>query len=334
VHSIPALWYVGVEGVFLARDQLHGDTFQQDATTGQNVLRESLFDSPFDAGVRVTFGAALGDVYRLEATYLGSLEWQDSLAVRNNDANAQGSNGNLFSPFSDFGNPAGLAGFDFNNFASIQYSSDLSSTELNLRRRFRFTTLGTQMFGKPYGSALFVNKRAEGSFLLGIRHLQIDEGFAYASQSAEPAGGTINQISTATSNDMIGAQIGLALQFANSQRSWIDVDLKGGIYSNEVTLDTAFASSDGAGNPVANSMGADQRDVTSWVGELSLMYNHMFARNFTFRIGYSGLVAADVAVAAENFTENVDFLTAGPVAAHADGDLFYHGPSLGVTWTR
>jgi hypothetical protein len=321
----------------LFRDQLDGSVFQVDGTTGLSAIQESTFDSDFAAGAHVVLGHALGDWYRLEVGYLGSYGWDDSVAVRNLDDNGQ-TLGNLLSPFSNFGDPAGIEGFDFNFLAVASYSSDLNSVELNLRRRLRLPTNGEQFFRSgtlfPRSSSLFLNKRAEASVLLGVRYLNIDEDFGYFTQSDLPAGiGADNTVDVSTENRMIGAQVGFLSQFSVQRRSWLDVEIKGGIFQNQATLATSYVSTDGAGAVTAAFADGDQRDRTSWLGEMSVVYNHQVAPSFTFRIGYNALVLTDVALASENFSNNIGLLTQGPVGVDNRADVVYHGPNLGVVWT-
>ena len=61
------------------------------------------------------------------------------------------------------------SGFDYNNFASIRFSSELNNGELNLRRR-----------------VLMRPGCYEASFLVGGRYLQIGEEFGYLTQSSTP----------------------------------------------------------------------------------------------------------------------------------------------------
>jgi hypothetical protein len=333
---VPARWYMLSEFVPLLRDQKDGGDFQRDATTGLSVLRESQFDPEFVAGTRFTLGRALGNWYRLEGIYLGSYDWEDSVTVTDDQTNSLGGIGNLVSPLSGFGDPAPVAGLDFNRLASISMASELQSAEINLRRRIN---LPYNKFGYGPGmyrgsGSLYVNRRAEASFLLGLRYVDLDDLFNYATQSDAPAGGTINQITTATSNNMIGLQIGLASQISAQPRGWIETEVKGGIYHNEVDLSSSFVSTTSAGGPVSSFADVDTLDQTSWLGELSVTYNYQFCGWLTCRVGYNALAALDVALGSQTFLDNTAFLQTGPIDAEANADVIFHGPSLGLigTW--
>ena len=264
-------WYAMGELLPLFRDQLNGPSFQFDGTTGDSVLRESQFRSDFAAGARVMLGHSLGDWYRLEASYFGSYHWDDRLATSD-------PTDNLLSPFTDFGDPP-VAGLDSNNFASVSFSSELDNVELNLRRRLRLPANRQYLRESPYhrpGSAMFLNKRAESSVLLGVRYLRVEEDFGYRTESIAAT----NLVDTATDNQMIGAQVGWLSQFLYRERGWFDVEIKGGIFQNRVSLDVNSSSTGGA---LPTFTSSDQQDRTAWVGELSLIYNHQFAPSFTCR---------------------------------------------------
>src|SRR5690606_14760012 len=122
----------------------------------------------FQPGLRLLAGRRMGDWLAIEGSYLGLLSWNEGREVHNATVNALGTAGNLFSPFSDFGEPP-LVGFDYNDFASIRIVSTFHNAELNLRQR-----LGTPP------SCL------QASALWGLRYINIQDRFSYRTQSLEP----------------------------------------------------------------------------------------------------------------------------------------------------
>jgi hypothetical protein len=133
---------------------------------------------------------------------------------------------------------------------------------------------------------------------------------------------------------MIGLQIGMAMQFSAQPRGWVETEVKGGIYHNEVDLASSFVSTTSAGGPVSSFSGLDTQDQTSWLGELSITYNYQFCRWLTCRVGYNALAAVDVGLGSQSFLDNVALLQTGPIDAEATGEVIFHGPSLGLigTW--
>jgi hypothetical protein len=316
------LWYASVEIVPLFRDQKDDQIFQTLGPGGPAVLESGDFETEFDAGMRLLLGATLTERYRLEGAYLGSYEWSDHIAVRNFNANTLGGTGNLFSPFSNFGRPTGISGVDFNRFASIEMTSSFNSVELNLRRR---------CCNRPKMWPYRDHHCIANSFLLGLRYLDVDERFRYVTQSAIPVGvGSVNRALIDTTNELFGVQVGMLSQFTTYWDSgWIDFEIKGGIYHNEASLRSAYDAADGGNAPISSFVGADERDRTSFLGEISLSYTHQFTSNMSARLGYNAFWLTGVAVASENMSTNINILSLGPAQVDHGGDLVYHGPTLG-----
>ena len=140
-------------------------------------------DGGFEPGMRALIGVSLGDWYRLEASYFGSYSWSDSATVR---YDARDGTGNLLSPFSNFGDPEGVLsldpvpdgifqaveGLDFNNRASISWSSQLDNYELNVRRRVDMPPSR--------------HVAAEMSVLVGLRYMKLRETLDYYTVSQLP----------------------------------------------------------------------------------------------------------------------------------------------------
>jgi len=312
-------WYGSIEAFKLFRDVSDDSPFAATGPAGPVVLSTSDFDAEFESSAKTTWGMFLGPWYRVEATYAGSQTWSDSVAVRDLDANGQGSLGNLFSPFSDFGDPNGIVGLDFNDFAAIGFSSKLTSVELNMRRLIclpprRFTS-------------------AEASFLVGLRYLNISEDFDYRTVSTVGPG-SINDVDVNTDNQMFGVQLGMMFQILVHPRGWIEVDTRGVMYHNNVDLRSAYVNTDGGGAPITSFTGVDNRTRTSFMGELSMTFNYQFAPDWTFRVGYNGIAITGVALGADNLNQNINLLSLGPARVNHSGEVVYHGPTIGLVWMR
>jgi len=312
-------WYGSIEAYKLFRDISDELPFAALGPAGPIVLSTSDFDAEFESSAKTTLGMFLEPWYRVEVTYAGSQDWNDSVAVRNLDDNGQGSLGNLMSPFSNFGNPAPIAGVDFNDFASISFSSSLSSVELNLRR---LICLPPRRHGQ-----------AEASFLVGLRYMGISEDFDYRTVSTVGAG-SINDVNVSTDNDMFGVQLGMMFQILVHPRGWIDVDTRGVMYHNNVNLRSAYANTDGIGTPITSFTGIDDQTRTSFMGELSLTFNYQVTPTWTFRVGYNAIGISGVALGADNMNRDINLLSLGPPRVDHSGEVVYHGPSIGAVWAR
>ncbi len=309
-------WIVMAELLALRRDQDGNRVFATLGAGGPSVLESGDLHDEFDAGVRVMVGRALGDWYRLEALYSGSYSWGHTAAVRNVDANALAGTGNLFSPFSDFGNAGAINGLDYNELASIGYTSDLDNFEFNLRRRIK-------VWPGPWAV----------SFLLGARVMRIEEQFAYFTTANVPAAqGAINDVQVGTGNTLVGMQLGLQLQYMVVPRGWIDFEIKGVIFANDADQNTFYRNVDENGVTTI-TRGAAGEQATSYMGDLALMFIYQFTPTFTFRMGYNAMFLEGVAIASENFQSNVNLLRLGPAEIIHNGRVVYHGPTLGLTWS-
>jgi hypothetical protein len=310
VNGCPPSWYARADVIPLFRDTNNTYPFATLGAGGPVALSTADFRSEFDAGLRATIGKPLGDWYRLEFTFLGAHEWDDQVGVRD-------SNGELFSPFSDFGNSAAPPpDVDNNQFVGLSFSSRLNSGEVNLRRRI-----------------LMRPGKYEASFLVGGRYMEIGEQFEYFSDTGTPtAPGTINDVAIRTNNEMIGFQVGLLSQFLVQPKYWVDFEMKGGIYQNRASLNRSYTFDDQA--TVTTFSGSDELDRTSFVGELSLQWNYHFAPSWTLYLGYNAMWVTGVALGADNFDDNLHVLIDGPTLMRHSGEVVYHGPNFGIVFSR
>jgi hypothetical protein len=192
----------------------------------------------------------------------------------------------------------------------LSFRSSLESGEINLR----------YWVDMPPGPL-------DVSYLIGARYFSLRENFAFLSTSAAPApAGTTNNLDISTDNDMWGVQIGIEFACLVSTRWWVDVDLKGGVFNNDARQETTFISNG------ATSIITASGDRTAWIGDISLLANWQITPNFLFKIGYQALFVNGVALA-QNQTVSPLF-TNDPGALEHSGDVFYHGPVIGVGWMR
>ncbi len=231
----------------------------------------------------------------------------------------------LLSPFSNFGDPNGQSNldtlsdveyqpsplYDYNDYAKIRFTSRMDGVQLNLRRRVRM--------------AVDPQVRVETSCLVGLRYMNIAESFWY--EATSPLDYRFRQTrSVRTNNDMFGVQIGALSQLLVVDRGWIDFEMKGVMFFND-------ASSRIESNFYRDPAPA-QAHRTSFMGDLSLMFNYQVAPAWTFRLGYNAMWLSGVALASENFLVDVNTLVSGPGALDASGSVVYHGPTIGMVLAR
>jgi hypothetical protein len=315
-------WYAGAELVTYMRhadDDIVFSRYGADAPAehvGQTAVSTDDFDTDFSSGVKAILGRQLGDWYRVEAAYIGGFSWQEAYHLRDDTPNSQGGIGTLTTAIARLGDSE-VSGLDYNDFVSASLRSDMDTIEVNLRRKVAMPT--------PH---------AETSFLLGLRFSDIEEQFGYRSFSNVPAvSGAINELTVSTENDMVGIQLGMLAQFIDRSRMWVDFEIKGSVNHNETSQSTLYTNTDNNNVTMACATARDE-SRTTFTGEISLAANCNFTRTLTLRGGYNVLWVGGLALASENVADNAAELQAGPGVLTNDGELFFHGPFVGLTWVR
>ncbi|MEX2186093.1 MAG: BBP7 family outer membrane beta-barrel protein [Pirellulales bacterium] len=304
-------WYVAADGIALKRDPSDERPIATRDTATDVVLSTSDLRGEFEGGLRLLVGRQLSERWAIEGSYFGLTTWRAQAAVRDSTLNADGTLGNLFSPFSGFGDPA-VVGLDFNSLASINNTSSLDNFELNVRQRVDLpaSQLGAYM-------------------LYGVRFMNLRERFEYRTESASPApGGSINAIAVETDNDAVGFQLGSALEWRVEERGWITVEMKGVVAHNNADQATV-----GDLSGIAAVAGARGESRTTFVGDLSVAAMYQFTPRLLGRIGYQSIWVDGVALASENLEADPNVLTLGPPRLVHDGSVVYHGPFAGLTLT-
>jgi len=312
----PNGWYVTADFVPLTFDTSRDVEFARFGPLGPTVLSTSDLDQEFDSGGEFTIGRTVGDCWRIEGTYLGAYSWDDIAFVQDSSANALGGTGNLSSLLSEFALPP-VAGLDFNNFVSVQSFTNMTSAEVNLR-------YWVNMPPGPF----------DVSLLVGARFLNFEDRIFFRSEANVPGpAGATNQVLTRTDNDMIGLQIGIEGALLVTQHAWFDVDLKGAILQNTASQETEYTNVDNLGIATVFPTGREQ-ERTSFLGDISLMFNVQCSPSTVFRLGYQATFLTGMAIAAENIETNNVLLSGGPGRLNDRGELVYHGPAIGLTWAR
>jgi hypothetical protein len=149
--------------------------------------------------------------------------------------------------------------------------------------------------------------------------LRIDDSFGLTTSGP----GVDTALAVNALNEMYCAQIGIAGDCLLHPRVWVNIDIKGGICANDVTLENEFA----AGGIVTPTGAAQER--TSWIGDFSFCFNFQVTPWLAARIGYQALFVEGIATAAQNI-QTGDGLLLDPAEINDRGRLAYHGPMLGL----
>ncbi len=303
------------DGIALKRSQSGTQDFAMFGSPGPIVLSTQDLEFEYQGGVRGLVGMQMSEMFAVEGSYFGILQWDESQAIRDTRVNSLGTAGNLFSPFSNFGVPR-MVGFDYNTTVSIRVESSLENAELNLRQ-----VLDT------------APSLMQATVLYGFRYINIDEKFEYRSQSFAPAPpGSSVAVDVNTGNRMFGFQLGTMLEFNVDRRCWLNGEFKAGIFHNTADQNTNFTTGPLAGPPTTLPGGA-RSEVTTFMldGSASVMYQ--FSRSCVVRAGYQAVWLDGVALATENFSQNATLLGLGPTQLAKDGSIVYFGPFAGLMMT-
>jgi hypothetical protein len=320
-------WYVESDLAVIRRQPTHSSDFASlgivptGAVSPTNVvLSTGDFTYDFEPTGRLVIGHTFNECFQIEGVYFGVTQDNSTSAVFDNTPNVHGGSGNLFSPFGGFG-ATPILGLDFNNFAQIQYTSSLYGGELYLRRNVPVSPPG----------------KLTTSILFGARYLGLPESFDYQTTSditksgAIVPNGAMNAIHVATTNEMIGPEIGALFEFYVDKRWWVNVDTRAAIMNNHAHQTTTYTNVDTGTTSVFT--GTRQEDHTAFAEEIAVTAVYRWSLHFTTQIGYRALWMQELALAPDNLNTNIDFLTVGTAQAQLNhtSSTVYHGPYAGVT---
>ena len=296
------MWYdVHVEFMYLTRYRISDRVdFTSRNVSGSIVLSTDDLSFNEASGFRATYAFLVGPSTNIEASYFGTHNWADSATVTGA--------ADLFSVFSDFGTQpvGGFPQTDAADVHGIAYSSELHNGEINLRHRW-----------------VSANCLLHGSRLLGVRYIALDEDFTHFTRVA--GGGSLDYLDT-TRNDLYGLQIGTDLHLCVSPRFKLGAEVEAGVYVNRATADTVAVTD----TPTVLLESESDTDV-AFAGEASLIGLFNVTPRFNIRGGYQVLYLEGVALAAENFNTQSPF-SSRPSFIDNNGNVFYHGATLGFEW--
>lgn len=257
---------------------------------------------------RILIGFPICDDTAVELTYMGLQTWT-SQAVVNSAA------GNLFSAYSNFGNPTAFNEFDGSNQQTTFSNSRLHTAEGN------------------FVTCLPVTHRENHhlNMLHGVRWIEVNERFTYNTvRTLAPSGASFTTITTF--NELVGYQLGLRWESDITCRLHLMLESKAGIYANMSSQRTQISSSAvaGGGLPVEAATRNDVAFASEAIGALT----YDCCSWLSLRLGYSLLFVNGLALAPENFvsqpTPGRGAVPRSPAIVNNHGGILYHGGSVGL----
>lgn len=315
-------WFdLSAEAVFLSRTTGAANfDFSSDGINGPRVLTSNMVDmDTVRAGLGLQVNLQTGPGSNVEVVYFGLNRWEESAEVGIVNGPPR-----YYSFISNFGllPPGGFDDSDRSFIHRIDYSSEFHNGEVNFRRRW----------AEPYGFW-------QGSFLAGIRNVDIDEqgrftargnnNDTFASNGPRFFDYTVN-----VRNCLVGFQVGGDLWYNLLPGVKVGTELKTGIYNNDTSQDTyIFASSlPLLGTPDIREN--FQADRASYVTQFNTQLWYRLNYSLAFRTSYQLLCIDNVALATENFNGTPPSLflpnSARTVGINNSADIVYQGFTFGA----
>jgi hypothetical protein len=244
----------------------------------------------------------------VEFNYYGLFNHRDAVQV-NDPGN------NLFSVLSQFGTVP-FGGFIEEGNAAynrIEYSSTFDNFEVNYRRHWQGP-----------------NCRFQGSWLGGIRYFKLDEDFDFVTVSSFNAAQMRYHVNT--NNSLTGGQLGGDLWVCIIPGLRAGVEGKAGVFGNHSSQGTVISATSLA---VPFTEVFTDNDV-ALLSDAAFYLTWRVNYQFNLKFGYNFLYADGVSLATENFNPTPPLVFVGGTGREAtlndNGDVFYHGASLGVEY--
>ncbi len=311
-------WFdFSAEAIFLARTKGSSNfVFSSNGIDGPRVLTGNMVElDDLQPGLALQANIQTGPGSNLEVLYFGLNKWEES-------AQATSGTPSLFSFISNFGQlPAN--GFDDSDRSFVHrldYTSELHNGEVNFRRRW----------SEPYGFF-------QGSFLGGIRYLDIAEGArftargefndTFANNSPRFFDYRVN-----TSNSLIGFQMGGDLWYNFLPGVKLGGEFKSGVFNNNSRQTGVIG-----GNSLATFTETFTDDKAAFVTQGTAQLWYRLNYSWALRSAYQIMYVDNIALATNNFN-SVPPNTFGinrprTLSINNDSNVVYQGFSIGAEYT-
>lgn len=270
------------------------------------VLNPDDSSDDYEAGWQIALRHDIGALSVIEATYMGLYDIGFSETI---DATAaSGLPFNLFTPFSDFGTGMIVGGFDFANQHTVNYASDLQSTEISYRRYW----VGN-------------NPRISGTWLAGARYVRMTEDFNFNSIGLTMNGAGVAapaSLLLSSENDMVGFQFGGDGWVGLRQGLRIGGEAKAGVYNNSFKFRSAATLPESDDFDVLT-----KGDQVAFVAEGGGQVVADILPSISVRGGYKVLFLNSIATAGASFPSTLDGSVVG-----TQGHALYHGFHGGIEY--
>jgi len=163
------------------------------------------------------------------------------------------------------------------------------------------------------------------NWMIGVRYVEFREMMSVTSQRlvGPPVGSSVAQIGTY--NRMIGGQIGFRLNYEVELMTY-QLNVKTGLYHNDAHIGTTVRDFNNTTVIIDRQTGGQNE---AWLSEAQAMVGYSPYMWLTLRASYQFMYINEIALAPDQIIAANDGIGTGTVA-NAKGDMFMHGPQLGM----
>ena len=277
---------------------------------GPPILNAEALNDDYTPGWQIALRYDLGPLSVIEATYMGIYDFGFNQSISSVDVAPGGLDDFLFSVFSNYGDPVAVPGLDEGSVYSLDYQSDLQSTELSYRRYW-----------------VGYNTRVSGTYLLGARYIRMTEDLAFNAltnaQAVTPGNTTLLW---SDDNDMVGFQFGGDGWICLRQGLRLGGETKAGVYNNRYKF-RHFTFIDDGDDDTDIDFSTDGNQI-AFAGEASLDLVADIFPSFSLRGGYQFLYLNSLVTAGNNI--NPGDVVSTTLLTQADA--LYHGFHAGLEY--
>jgi hypothetical protein len=310
----PYYFDIAVETVALQSEDMFEDVPPLASVTalGPTTFAPEPFNDEYAVGWQIAARLDVGALSVIEGTYMGiyDLGFNESINSLTETDRVFGipQQDQLNSIFSGYGlNP--ILGLDAGDVYTLDYESDLQSTELSYRRYW-----------------LGYYPRISGTYLLGFRYVRMTEDLNFNTVT-DVLSGTPNtgNIVWSTDNDLVGAQLGGDAWLCLRQGLRIGAEGKAGIYNNRFKYRHATTLPDPSFDDFDFSTDGNQ---IAFVGESRCDLVADILPSFSIRGGYRVMYLSSLATVGNN----IDTSDLASTAVLTQADALYHGFHAGLEY--
>ena len=268
---------------------------------GPQILNPNELFDELEYGWQIAARLDFGPLSVLEATYMGLYDIGSTEQVRSVDVAPMGADFQLNTVFSDYGLGTIIDGLDEGSIYTLNYESDLQSTELSYRRYW-----------------VGHNPRISGTYLAGFRYIRMTEDFTFDAVAEDGN----SQLFWGAVNDLVGAQLGGDGWICLRQGLRFGGEAKAGIYNNRFKFrnDTTI--------PNGSTSFATDGNQVAFAGETTVDLVADILPSFSIRGGYQVLYMSSLVTVGNNInTEDVN-----SALLFTQADALYHGFHAGLEY--